>query len=66
MAWGGKKQERIGAWMRMMGALEARGRWCFQARHVREIDNPLADGLTRWKEAQIPEKLKAKRPDIAW
>ena len=45
----GKKQVRVGALMRMMVALEARGEWCFQARHVQGIDNRLADGLTRWK-----------------
>ena len=62
----GKKQVRVGALMRMMVALEARGEWCFQARHVQGIDNRLADGLTRWKEEQIPEKLNAERPEIAW
>jgi len=63
---GGKKQARVGALMRMMGALEGRGRWCFQARHVRGVDNRLADGLTRWREEQIPEKLNAECPEIAW
>ena len=52
--------------MRMMGALEAKGGWCFQARHVRGVDNRLADGLTRWKEGQILEKLNAECPRIAW
>ena len=32
---GGKKQARVGALMRIMGALETKGGWCFQARHVR-------------------------------
>ena len=32
---GGKKQARLGALMRIIGALEAKGGWCFQARHVR-------------------------------
>ena len=30
------------------------------------VDNRLADGLTRWKEEQIPERLNAERPEIAW
>ena len=63
---GGKKQARVGALMRMMGALEAKGGWCFQARHVRGVDNRLADGLTRWREEQIPEKLNAECPGIDW
>ena len=57
---------RVGALMRMMGALEAKGGLCFQARHVRGIDNRLANGRTRWKEEQSLEKLKAERPEIAW
>ena len=44
---GGKKQARVGALMRIMVALEAKGGWCFQARHVRGLNNRLADGLTR-------------------
>ena len=39
---GGKKLARVGALMRTMGALEARGRWCFQARHERGVDNRVA------------------------
>ena len=56
----------IGALMRMIGAFEAKGGWCFQARHVRGVDNRLADGLGRWKNEQTPEKLNAERPEVAW
>ena len=52
---GGKKQVRVGALMRMMGALEAKGGWCFLVRPVRGIDNRLADGMTRWKGEQTPK-----------
>ena len=51
--------------MRIMGALEAKGGWCFHARHERGEDNRLADGLTRWKVEQIPERLNAECPEIA-
>ena len=63
---GGKRQVRVGALKRMMGALEAKGGWCFQARYVRGIDNRQADGLTRCKEEQIPQNLNAECPEIAW
>ena len=62
----GKKQARVGASMRIMGALEARRGWCFHAGHVREVDNSLADCLTRWQEGQNLEQLNAEYPEIAW
>ena len=62
---GGKKQARVRASMSIMGALEARGGSCFQARHVRGVDSRLADGLTRWKVGQIYENLNADCPGIA-
>ena len=49
-----------------MGAFEARGRWCFQAKDGRGVDNRLADGLTRWDAEQIPERLNAECSEIAW
>ena len=60
---GVKKQARVGAFMRIMGALEARGRWCLQARHMRGVDNRLVDGLTRWQAGQA--NLNAECPGIA-
>ena len=42
-----EEKVRVGALMRIMGALEAKGGWCFQARHVRGVNNRLADGLAR-------------------
>ena len=36
--------------MRILGVLEQIGGWCFQVTHVREVENGLADGITRWKE----------------
>ena len=64
---GGKNQVRVGALVRMMGALKAKGGGCFRARHIqRGINNRLADGLTRWVEEQISEKLNAERPEVAW
>ena len=66
MPGGGKKQALVGALMRMMGALEARGGWCSQARHVRGGRDRLADGLTRWKIEQTTERQNVVCPLIAW
>ena len=63
---GGKKQAREGASMRIMGASEARRGWCIQAGLVREVDNSLADGLTRLQEGQNLEQLNAEYPGFAW
>ena len=63
---GGKKQAREGASMRIMGALEARRGWCFQAGLNREVDNSLADSLTRWQEGQNLKQLNVEYPGIAW
>ena len=37
-----------------IGALETKRGWCFQAKHVRGVDNSLADEITRRKE-RIPK-----------
>ena len=63
---GGKMQARVGALMRIMGALEAKGGWWFQAMYARGVDNRLADGLPRWQEGQLLYKLNAECPGIAW
>ena len=55
---GGGEEGEGRALTRMVGVLEARGGWCFQARHVRGVGNRLADGLTRWQVRQNPEKSK--------
>ena len=31
--------------MRILGALEVRGKWCFQAKYEAGVDNSLADSL---------------------
>ena len=44
---GGKDDVRAGGLMRIIGALEVRGKWCFQAKHVAGVDNSLAGLITR-------------------
>ena len=42
------KEPRSGALMRLLGMLELPSGWHFVAKHVREICNVAADGLSRW------------------
>ena len=63
---GGEESQGIGAMMRMMGALETIGGWCFQARHVPGVENRLADGITRWKEEEIADNLQLESPGTRW
>lgn len=51
--------------MRMMGALEARGGLVFPGKACTGVENRLADGLTRWKVDQIPERLYAECAEVA-
>lgn len=52
MAWvqryGGGKEPRSGALMRMLGAIEVSSEWHFQALHVSGVLNSLADDISRW------------------
>ena len=48
-----KEEVRARAMMRMLCALETKVGWCFQVKHVRVVDNMLADGITRWKGQEI-------------
>ena len=62
----GGREPRSGALMRILGCLEVRSGWCFRARHVKGVNNVLADGISRWDRASIPSALRSCRPDIAW
>ena len=63
---GGKDDVRAGGLMRILGALEVRGNWCFQAKHVAGMDNSLADLITRCDHGRVNEELKRRRPDVDW
>ena len=63
---GEREEARTGALMRMLGALETQGGWCFQAKHVRGVDNRLADGITRWKGEEIQKNLTKESPQTVW
>ena len=60
----GKGEARWGALMLVLGVLEQIGGWCFQAKHVRGVENVLADGMTRWKEDEIQSRLPKECPAV--
>ena len=49
--------------MRILGALEVRGKRCFQAKYVAGVDNYLADMITRCEHGRVNE-LKRRRSDV--
>lgn len=50
--------------MRLMGALEDRSGWCFEAKHVKGIMNMLADGQIRRDSNMLLEELTNRWPDV--
>ena len=52
-------QVRTGALMRMLEALETEGGWCFQAKHVRGLDN-------RWEGEGFRKNLAKESPQTVW
>ena len=63
---GGENDVRAGGLMRILGALEIRGKWCFQAKHVAGVDNSLADLITLCEHSRVNAELKRRRPDVDW
>ena len=63
---GGKDEERTGGLMRILGALEVKGKWCFQIKYVAGKDNSLADLITRCEPSRFNAELKRQRPDVNW
>ena len=43
----------------ILGALEVKGKWCFQAGHVSGMDNSLAGLITRYEPNMINAELNA-------
>ena len=52
--------------MKILGALEVKRKWCFQAKHVAGMYNSLADLITRCEPSRINAELKCQRPDVNW
>ena len=50
----------------MLGFLEMRSGWCFRAKHVKDVANTLADGISRWERENVNRHLREYHPDINW
>ena len=44
---GGERDKRAGLLMRMLGRLEIKGRWSHIAKHISDVENTLAAGISR-------------------
>ena len=62
----GKDDVRVGSLMRVLGALEVKGKWCFQAKHVAGVHNSLANFLNRCEHSKINAEIWRQRPDVNW
>lgn len=62
----GGKEVRTRALVRIFGAMEAKGGWWFQAKHVKGIDNKLTDGITRCQREDIQSNLTTESPQTVW
>lgn len=52
--------------MRMLGLIQMRGGWKFEAKHVPGIMNKEADGISRWNRKNVQANLADIRPDVPW
>ena len=59
---GGTRNPRAAFIMRWLGVLEMEAGWCLESAHIAGATNVLADGITRWNRADIPQKLSLLFP----
>ena len=62
----GGKEPRSGALMHLLGVRELSSGWHFDEKHVRDISNVAADGISSWDRASGFVNLHAVRPEIPW
>ena len=55
-----------GGMLKILRALEGKGKWYFYARHVAGVGNILADLITRYKSIAINTDLKRRSRDVHW
>lgn len=63
---GGKDDVLAGGRRRIFGALEVKGKWCFQVKRMGVMGNSLGDPITRYEPSIINAELKYKRSDVNW
>ena len=60
----GKDDVRAGGLIKILGAVEVRGKWCFQAEHVVGVDKYLADLITHSEHSRVNAELNRRRLDV--
>ena len=55
---GGARDKRACILMRMLGRLELAGGWNHTAKHIADVQNILADGISRWPRSTLADKVK--------
>lgn len=55
----GRDEDRSADYI-ILGAIEAKRRWCFQAKYIPRIYNKIADGISRWKREDVQSYLTRK------
>ena len=52
--------------MRIIGVLERRGGWSFQAKHVSDVENFLADGIPSHADSRMPQRFNVGLGHLSW
>ena len=63
---GGARDKRAALVMRIMGRLEITSSWSHKPKHIPDVLNVLADGISRWQPDQIAEKLRSHVNEGDW
>ena len=63
---GGNRERRGAALLRVMGAVESSSDWCFEALHVRGVNNERADAVSRLPLGEVQSSLPASSPGVVW
>lgn len=63
---GGTVDLRAGGLMRVLGALEIKGRWCSQVKHMAGVDNSFPGLIIRCERNGINVELTRQRPNVNW
>ena len=64
MRWGGDKRAYF--LMRMLGRLELVEGWNPTAKHIPDVRNTLADGISRWPRSVVVDKVKELTNSTEW
>ena len=63
---GSKDYALVGGMMKILRALEVKGKLCFHARHVASVNNSLTNLITLCEPSVINAELKRRRLNVNW